>query len=152
MYLYLLKIYLSASDPAILGVIPSYKPRCEPDGERALWLLKEHANKLNTIKVRFYNIIFPGCCNRETGNFLNSEPATGNSLNYSVYVPSLPCKRLLQALQLLPQSTKVSDILLFLESVMAERASRKKHCQMLKSLLYAEHLQVLLMVVTVSGG
>ena len=48
----------------------------------------------------------------------------------------------MQVLTVLPSSTRVSDIAVFLESVMAERAARKRRCQVLKSLLYAESLQV----------
>lgn len=47
-----------------------------------------------------------------------------------------------KVLEVLPADTKVSDIAVFLESVMAERAAQKRRCQVLKSLLYAEHLQV----------
>ena len=47
-----------------------------------------------------------------------------------------------QVLEVLPADTRVSDIAVFLESVMAERAAQKRRCQVLKSLLYAEHLQV----------
>ena len=49
---------------------------------------------------------------------------------------------LCQALELLPSHTKVDDVLIFLENVLEERAGRKRSCQVLRSLLYAEHLQV----------
>ncbi|KAI0225860.1 Vam6/Vps39-like protein [Lamellibrachia satsuma] len=47
-----------------------------------------------------------------------------------------------KVLEVLPPNTRVSDIAVFLESVMAERTAQKRRCQVLKSLLYAEHLQV----------
>ena len=48
----------------------------------------------------------------------------------------------LQALEILPASTKVSDVVTFLENVLEERAAQKRNCQVLKSLYCAEHLQV----------
>jgi hypothetical protein len=47
-----------------------------------------------------------------------------------------------KVLQLLPEHTRVEDVLIFLETVLEERASRRREAQVLKSLLYAEHLQV----------
>ena len=49
----------------------------------------------------------------------------------------------LQALELLPATTKVRDIVTFLENVLEDRAAQKRSSQVLRSLLYAEHLQVL---------
>ncbi|RUS79603.1 hypothetical protein EGW08_012628 [Elysia chlorotica] len=47
-----------------------------------------------------------------------------------------------KALELLPQTTKLRDILTFLENVMENQAVRRRHNQVLKSMLYAENLQV----------
>ena len=43
---------------------------------------------------------------------------------------------------MLPQSTKVTDILGFLENVIEETAAKKRSLQILRSLAYAENLQV----------
>lgn len=47
-----------------------------------------------------------------------------------------------KALELLPHTTKLRDILTFLENVMENQAVRRRHNQVLKSMLYAENLQV----------
>jgi len=47
-----------------------------------------------------------------------------------------------KAMELLPHTTKVSDILTFLENVLEDTAARKRSSQVLRSLLYSEHLQV----------
>ncbi|XP_064600177.1 vam6/Vps39-like protein [Liolophura sinensis] len=47
-----------------------------------------------------------------------------------------------QALEMLPANTEVKQILTYLENVMEEKAASKRSCQVLKSLLYAENLQV----------
>ncbi|XP_074662539.1 vam6/Vps39-like protein isoform X2 [Tubulanus polymorphus] len=47
-----------------------------------------------------------------------------------------------KALELLPASTKVRDILNFLENVLEDRAATKRDLKLLRCLLYAEHLQV----------
>lgn len=47
-----------------------------------------------------------------------------------------------QALEMLPANTEVKQILTYLENVMEEKAAGKRSCQVLKSLLYAENLQV----------
>ncbi|XP_064621475.1 vam6/Vps39-like protein [Lineus longissimus] len=47
-----------------------------------------------------------------------------------------------KAIEMLPSNILVRDILAFLEDVLEERAVVKRDCQILKSLLYAEHLQV----------
>ena len=47
-----------------------------------------------------------------------------------------------QAMDLLPASTAVSDVIGFLESVLEEFNKNKRDTQVLKSLLYAENLQV----------
>ncbi|GFN97687.1 vam6/vps39-like protein [Plakobranchus ocellatus] len=49
-----------------------------------------------------------------------------------------------KALELLPHTTKLRDILTFLENVMENQAVRRRHNQVLKSMLYAENLQVTL--------
>ncbi|GFS19211.1 vam6/Vps39-like protein [Elysia marginata] len=46
-----------------------------------------------------------------------------------------------KALELLPHTTKLRDILTFLENVMENQAVRRRHNQVLKSMLYAENLQ-----------
>merc|ERR1712142_256434 len=46
-----------------------------------------------------------------------------------------------KALEMLPSSIPVSDVCLFLENVIKEKASCKRNAQILKSLLFAEHLQ-----------
>ena len=48
----------------------------------------------------------------------------------------------MQALELLPANTKVRDVLTFLENVLEGKATEKRENQVLRSLLYAEHLQV----------
>lgn len=47
-----------------------------------------------------------------------------------------------QALELLPSTTKLRDILTFLENVMENQAIHRRNNQILKSMLYAENLQV----------
>ncbi|CAH1791977.1 unnamed protein product [Owenia fusiformis] len=47
-----------------------------------------------------------------------------------------------KALELLPASIEVSRLLVFLENVLEERGVDKRDAQVLRSLLYAEHLQV----------
>jgi tetratricopeptide (TPR) repeat protein len=47
-----------------------------------------------------------------------------------------------RALELLPPTTRVRDIVVFLENVLEDRATMKRSAQVLRSLLYAEHLQV----------
>ncbi|XP_005090680.1 vam6/Vps39-like protein [Aplysia californica] len=47
-----------------------------------------------------------------------------------------------KALELLPSDTKLRDILTFLENVMESQAVRRRSNQILKSMLYAENLQV----------
>lgn len=47
-----------------------------------------------------------------------------------------------KALELLPPDTKLRDILTFLENVMESQAVRRRSNQILKSMLYAENLQV----------
>ena len=58
------------------------------------------------------------------------------TINYLIYPVSL------QALELLPANTKVRDVLTFLENVLEGKATEKRENQVLRSLLYAEHLQV----------
>ena len=58
------------------------------------------------------------------------------TINYLIYSVSL------QALELLPANTKVRDVLTFLENVLEGKATEKRENQVLRSLLYAEHLQV----------
>ena len=58
------------------------------------------------------------------------------TMNYLIYSVSL------QALELLPANTKVRDVLTFLENVLEGKATEKRENQVLRSLLYAEHLQV----------
>ena len=48
----------------------------------------------------------------------------------------------LQALELLPSSTEVREVYTFLSSVLEDKEKKRKNCQVLKSLLFAEHLQV----------
>ena len=47
-----------------------------------------------------------------------------------------------QAIHLLPANTQIREIRVFLESVLEERAQRKRFDQVLKSLLQAEFLRV----------
>ncbi|PFX22208.1 Vam6/Vps39-like protein [Stylophora pistillata] len=47
-----------------------------------------------------------------------------------------------KALELLPPSTKVSEVYAFLLNVLEDKDRKRKSCQVLKSLLFAEHLQV----------
>lgn len=47
-----------------------------------------------------------------------------------------------QAINLLPANTQIREIRVFLESVMEEKAQRKRCNQVLKSLLQAEFLRV----------
>ncbi|KAK6183438.1 hypothetical protein SNE40_010920 [Patella caerulea] len=47
-----------------------------------------------------------------------------------------------KALELLPATTRVRDILTYLENVMEHQASRRRQNQVLKSMLYAENLQI----------
>lgn len=47
-----------------------------------------------------------------------------------------------KTLELLPTSTPVAEILRYLEKVMEHQATIKRDCQVLKSMLYAENLQV----------
>ncbi|XP_078593471.1 vam6/Vps39-like protein isoform X1 [Branchiostoma floridae x Branchiostoma japonicum] len=47
-----------------------------------------------------------------------------------------------KALAMLPSGTQIKDICSFLENVLEEKAMQKRNMQVLKSLLYAEHLQV----------
>ncbi|XP_059173340.1 vam6/Vps39-like protein [Physella acuta] len=47
-----------------------------------------------------------------------------------------------KALEILPSGTKLKDILTFLENVMENQAVRRRSNQILKSMLYAENLQV----------
>jgi len=46
-----------------------------------------------------------------------------------------------KALEMLPSTIPVRDVCLFLENVIKEKASSKRNAQILKSLLFAEHLQ-----------
>ncbi|KAI8483377.1 Vam6/Vps39-like protein, partial [Branchiostoma belcheri] len=46
-----------------------------------------------------------------------------------------------KALAMLPSGTQIKDICSFLENVLEEKAMQKRNMQVLKSLLYAEHLQ-----------
>ena len=48
----------------------------------------------------------------------------------------------LQAINLLPANTQIQEIRVFLESVLEEKAQRKRSNQVLKSLLQAEFLRV----------
>ena len=48
----------------------------------------------------------------------------------------------LQALELLPSSIEVREVYTFLSSVLEDKEKKRKNCQVLKSLLFAEHLQV----------
>ena len=48
----------------------------------------------------------------------------------------------LQALELLPSSIEVREVYTFLLSVLDDKEKKRKNCQVLKSLLFAEHLQV----------
>ena len=57
----------------------------------------------------------------------------------------------LQTFELLPPNTNVSDILIFLENILEDKAARKRSAQVLRSLLYAEHLQVSAKEVTMIG-
>jgi len=50
----------------------------------------------------------------------------------------------LQVLNLLPSNTSVSSILSYLESVLGMTSSRKWNSELMKSLLYSEHLQVII--------
>ena len=47
-----------------------------------------------------------------------------------------------QALELLPSSIEVREVYTFLLNVLEDKEKRRKNCQVLKSLLFAEHLQV----------
>ena len=47
-----------------------------------------------------------------------------------------------QALELLPSTIRVRDILTFLENVLENIAAQRRHNQVLKSLSYAENLSV----------
>ena len=47
-----------------------------------------------------------------------------------------------QALELLPSSIEVREVYTFLLNVLEDKEKKRKNCQVLKSLLYAEHLQV----------
>lgn len=48
----------------------------------------------------------------------------------------------LQALELLPSSIEVREVYTFLLNVLEDKEKKRKNCQVLKSLLFAEHLQV----------
>ena len=48
----------------------------------------------------------------------------------------------LQALELLPSSIEVREVYTFLLNVLEDKEKKRKNCQLLKSLLFAEHLQV----------
>lgn len=47
-----------------------------------------------------------------------------------------------QALDLLPAATEVNDITVFLLNVLKDKMQERRNCLLLKSLLYAEHLQM----------
>lgn len=47
-----------------------------------------------------------------------------------------------KALELLPSSTEVREVYAFLLSVLEDKEKKRKNCQVLKSLLFAEHLQI----------
>ena len=47
-----------------------------------------------------------------------------------------------KALELLPPATRLPDVLTFLEAVLEGQATRRRNGQLLKSLLYAQNLQV----------
>ena len=47
-----------------------------------------------------------------------------------------------QALELLPSSIEVREVYTFLLNVLEDKEKKRKNCQVLKSLLFAEHLQV----------
>jgi hypothetical protein len=49
----------------------------------------------------------------------------------------------IQALELLPTTIAIQEIVPFLESILEEKSCKKKTNQVLKSLLFAEHLQVI---------
>jgi len=49
---------------------------------------------------------------------------------------------LLQAINLLPANTQISEIRIFLEKVLEENAQKKRFNQVLKNLLHAEFLRV----------
>lgn len=48
----------------------------------------------------------------------------------------------LQALELLPPSIQVREVYAFLLNVLEDKERKRKNSQVLKSLLFAEHLQV----------
>lgn len=52
------------------------------------------------------------------------------------------CVSFLQALELLPSSIEVREVYTFLLNVLEDKEKKRKNCQVLKSLLFAEHLQV----------
>lgn len=52
------------------------------------------------------------------------------------------CVLFLQALELLPSSIEVREVYTFLLNVLEDKEKKRKNCQVLKSLLFAEHLQV----------
>jgi len=47
-----------------------------------------------------------------------------------------------KALELLPSSIEVREVYTFLLNVLEDKEKKRKNCQVLKSLLFAEHLQV----------
>ena len=47
-----------------------------------------------------------------------------------------------QALELLPSTTEVKDVTVFLTNIMKDKMQQRRSCLVLKSLLYAEHLQM----------
>ena len=54
-------------------------------------------------------------------------------------LPLLP----IQALELLPSAIEVREVYDFLLSILEDKESKRRKCQVLKSLLFAEHLQVM---------
>lgn len=52
------------------------------------------------------------------------------------------CVVVSQALEMLPSTIEVREVYDFLLNVLEEKEAKRRNCQVLKSLLFAEHLQV----------
>jgi len=66
-----------------------------------------------------------------------------------VHITTSSCKQMsciivvfYKSLDLLPSTTKIAEILAYLENVMEHQATRRRENQVLKSMFYAENLQV----------
>ena len=123
-YLCLINMYLSPPNLKGFGIeIPEDTAQPEANVKDALSVLTRHHHLIDTTKVCLF--------------------CASPVLICALSPPSpLPFNWLLQVLDLLPASTKLTEIEAFLGTVVQERTLLKRRTQVMRSLLLAEHLQV----------